>query len=221
MSRTTRRLLAVAVLFAVAAQGQDLRTILKRRQQGKNQERPAETSGNGAPDCRKNYMDGAVHGANPERCREVVVVPATNTFEYLDFRMTGGQAPEDGTTPMEVLLQAFLDENFKCLTTQRVSWRGVQGSASDRQFGDKRYVIDCRGDCRGVHYSLVRMGGVVTHHALTQPYPVIHIRTSLWNYSDFSWTFTRAEAKGPPPEIRIHTWSQGLGDYGAGCKLFE
>ena len=61
--------------------------------------------------------------------------------------MTGDVKLEDD--PIGEVFQWLKDDNYKCIDVRTVSWQTNGGSASGRQFGKKRYLIECRGDCRG------------------------------------------------------------------------
>jgi hypothetical protein len=134
------------------------------------------------------------------------------SFEYVDATMTGAVKLEDD--PIGEVFQWLKDDNYKCIDVRTVLWRGSTGNTTGRQFGKKRYLIECRGDCRGIRYEAIRDGAYQKFHCGTsKAFPVIHQETDLFVYRDFQWRFSRAASDGPPPTIRIYTWGVGA-DYG-------
>ncbi|MGE3177345.1 MAG: hypothetical protein AB7O32_07735 [Vicinamibacterales bacterium] len=145
----------------------------------------------------------------------------TNDLVYIDAAIASGQPGNLETLPVEEVFQWLYDEKFKCLQTGRVVWVGREGQASAVQFGTKRFVIDCRGDCRGIRY---RVGGnpgrrQVWHYGLSRPVPVIQAKSTVLSQHPFTWVFSRDTAAGTPPDIRVHSWSSVMGDYGPGCAI--
>ena len=126
--------------------------------------------------------------------------------------MTGDVKLEDD--PIGEVFQWLKDDNYKCIDVRTVSWQANSGSASGRQFGKKRYLIECRGDCRGIRYQTIRDGADRKfHYGMSKGFPVIHQQTDFFTYWDFQWRFTRASTDRPAPTIRIYTWGVGA-DYG-------
>lgn len=80
--------------------------------------------------------------------------------------------------------------------------------------GEKRVVIECRGDCREVRYSLGARSSfsiTIDHFGLSQPMPVLHF---IGPYYADGYTVQRRFARSTPvgdgPPIAIHIWSGGL-----------
>jgi hypothetical protein len=149
--------------------------------------------------------------------------PTRAGFVYIDAAIMNGANGNLEVTPVEEVFQWLYDAKNKCLGTAQVQWRGAEGRAEGRQFGTKRFVIDCRGDCRDIHY---RINGRLSdteqwHYGLSQPVPVLHLKSNdILAYHDFTWVFTRGSgASEQPPVIRIHSWSNTTGDYGGKCQL--
>ncbi len=139
------------------------------------------------------------------------------SFEYVDATMMGAVKLEDD--PIGEVFQWLKDDKYRCIDARTVLWQGNSGSASGRQFGKKRYVIECRGDCHGIRYQTIRDGAYQKfHYGTSKAFPVIHQQTDFMTYWDFQWKFTRASADRPAPTIRIYTWGVGA-DYGPADNL--
>jgi hypothetical protein len=139
------------------------------------------------------------------------------SFEYVDATMTGAVKLEDD--PIGEVFQWLKDDNYTCIDVRTVLWRADVGSASGRQFGKKRYLIECRGDCRGVRYQTIRDGAYQKfHYGTSKAFPVIHQQTDFAVYRDFQWRFTRPRTDQPAPTVRIYTWGAGA-DYGPANNL--
>lgn len=141
-------------------------------------------------------------------------------FEYVDARIAGTWDSQE-VEPVDSVGSWLNQSNWKCLTTNEVSWRGGTGKAEVRHFGKKMVVVDCRGACQGLTYRWSGWNGVVTHHGLSRPAPVVEMRNFSSASFDMTWTF---EYDGPAesrPRVFLHQWTSDPGDRGPGCRLFE
>jgi hypothetical protein len=147
--------------------------------------------------------------------------PTKADYVYIDAAMMNGANGNLEVMPVEEVFQWLYDSKYKCLRTEQVLWRGAEGRADSRQFGRKLFVIECRGDCRDIHYRIDRpVSAQQFHYGLSKPVPVLYFRSTDLAYHDFTWIFTRGTgASQQPPVMRIHTWSGTMGDQGAGCTL--
>jgi hypothetical protein len=195
----------------------------------------ARTAASGATTAGEKIAP-AVVAAGPEGSRTGMDVTNVRDFEYVDVTMLGATATAE-ISPLEEMFKWLEDQKFRCLSTRPVVWIGNQGTATDRFWGTKRYLIECRKNCAGLQYRQVGVyaGFWATryHFGLSQPYPLLQVRSLAPGYTDFKWEFTgpgqplsAAEARRRPPtsgqpEIYIHTWTNAAADEGAGCRLFE
>jgi hypothetical protein len=180
-------------------------------------------------------VQAALETASPEGNRIATIVnaeagvegsqsggpPTRNDYVYIDAVIAQGGDGNIESLPVEHVFQWLNDSKFKCLSTTFVTWgAGGEGMAQARQFGTKRFVIDCRGNCRGIRYRVNgRTNAEPWHYGLSQPVPVINMRSTALGTYDFAFVFTRANATGPEPTVRVHAWSSQFGDYGPGCKV--
>jgi hypothetical protein len=134
---------------------------------------------------------------------------------YVDDVMGQPTDPFQAVRPIDQLNQRLRDASYKCLSTTTVAWTGRQGRATTSHFRTKTYVVECDGDCSGVTYKIPLRGA---HGGRSRPYPVITIASAMLVDQPFPWEFTRTQG-AVPPRIRIHTWSNQLGDYGGGCRI--
>ncbi len=141
-------------------------------------------------------------------------------FEYFDAKMSPKGWERADIEPVDSVSDTLKSSKMKCLMTKHVAWNGQVGSASGRVWANKTYVIDCRGDCSKIRYSLSGTGAIVTHHGQSLPVPVLQLRGGFAEV-DFRWRFTRDPEHGSPPRILIHTWTHTLGDAGPGCDLYR
>ena len=147
-------------------------------------------------------------------------VPTKNDYVYVDAVIAKGGNGNLETLPVEQVFQWLFDAKFKCLSTTHVVWRGLEGSAAAVQFGTKRFVIDCRGNCRGLRYRVNgRTDAQWWHYGLSQPVPVVNLKSNDLSTNNFSWIFKRDSSTDQAPVVRIHAWSSIVGDYGPGCKI--
>ena len=105
------------------------------------------------------------------------------------------------------------------MDTAHVSWSpdGKRGSAGDVVFVRERYVMECDGNCAGVHY-IPQVSAQVVHFGTSQPVPVIELKSPWLGGSPFRWDFTRDNPAQPPPDIYIHRWTaSGFNGRGA-CR---
>ena len=173
---------------------------------------------------------GVAASSRPEFGKKTFVTGLGKEFEYTDATLTGDGSSSIGTEPIEEINQWLLDQKFKCLNLSKVklsnaSGRGTTAVARMQTIGDKRFVIVCNGDCRGVRYSItgrLKRGPTanrVWHFATSQPYPTFHIRSPLFLKSSIAFEF-RTQEPGATAEIKVFQWSAQFGDYGEGCKIF-
>jgi hypothetical protein len=149
-----------------------------------------------------------------------------NRFDYYDATFADTPAPglAVGIRPIDDVHQWFYENGHKCLSTRQAFWRSGVATATTEIFGRKSYVLECRGECRNLQYSMLMrtnnlMGG--THHGgKSRAYPVITVNASVWTQSTIDFQFKYAtSAPARPADIRVHTWSPGWGDYGGGCTI--
>jgi hypothetical protein len=179
-------------------------------------------------------VQAALETASPEGNRIATIVnaeagvegsqsggpPTKNDFVYIDAVIAKGGEGNLESLPVEHVFQWLYDSKFKCLSTTFAAWSAGEGTARATQFGTKRFVIDCRGNCRGLRYRVSgRADAQPWHYGLSQPVPVINMKSNGLGTNDFSFVFTRANAVGPSPTVRVHAWSSQFGDYGPGCKV--
>jgi hypothetical protein len=143
-------------------------------------------------------------------------------MEYLSEGGSGGGGRHADIDPIDRISQHLFDQKYKCLSTMHVLWSGTQAIIEHKTFGDKRAVIECRGDCREIRY---RVGArallpvTIEHFGLSQPLPMLHLRgPSVGGYTVL-WTFLRPNSVGAEPKMFVHEWSNGFGDYGRGCQF--
>ena len=143
-----------------------------------------------------------VHRASfkPERAN-LVVLQAADPFEAI--------------RPIDQLNQYLRDSSYKCLATSMVAWKGTEGAVTTPHFTVKSYVIECEGDCAGITYKAPEFA---YHAGRSRPYPLVTIQGGLLTERPLPWAFSRPDG-APEPRVRIHTWSNRLGDYGGGCRI--
>ena len=96
-----------------------------------------------------------------------------------------------------------------------MAWKGTEGAVTTPHFTVKSYVIECEGDCAGITYKAPEFA---YHAGRSRSYPLVTIRRG---YSPND----RCPGRSPglmerrSPGVRIHTWSNRLGDYGGGCRI--
>lgn len=156
----------------------------------------------------------------PERGRVIFNLTnyMTGPLEYWDSAMDSrGKARE--ADPIDDVVDWLKSQDFSCLGTQHVSWNadGTQGTASDRNDVRERYVIECDGDCRDLHY-LPALQATMFHFAATQPAPVMEFKGIWFGGQNFQWRFSRSRTSAPPPDVYIHRWSSAKILSGEPCK---
>jgi hypothetical protein len=156
----------------------------------------------------------------PERQKSIVNLAnlMPNSLEYWDASMDdSGKARE--SEPIDDVIDWLKSQNFSCLGTQRVIWNsnGTQGAASDRVDVRERYVIECDGNCSGLHY-MPYVQATIFHFAATQPVPVMEFKGTWFGGTNFQWKFTRTNTSTPPPEVYIHRWSSANILSGQSCR---
>ena len=156
----------------------------------------------------------------PERRAAATVVTGLNTpFEYVDAAMSDAPGTVRESEPIDDVIDWLRKEGFSCVDTSHVSWdpSGTRGEASDVVRTRERYVLECDGDCRGVHY-LPYVGAGVLHFGTLEPVPVLEIKNVWLGDLPFTWKITRDQATQPPPDIYVHRWtSSGFNAKGA-CR---
>lgn len=151
------------------------------------------------------------------RDSETEVSDWEGSFEYVDASLTPAGWKDVEVEPVDAVHWNLHNAGMKCLVTTFVRWQGLQATLPAEHFDTKWHVVECRGNCKGVRYEITVPTGLVFHHGLTTPVPVLQVRSPL---RDLKWVFTRPDARAPGPEVRIHTWSKSFGDSGPGCRLF-
>lgn len=144
-------------------------------------------------------------------------------LEYLSDTGTSGEGSHAVIAPIDKISQWLFNDKYKCLNTLRASWSGTRAVISHETLGDKRAVIECRGDCSDIRYSLgVRalLPVTIDHFGLSQPMPVLHLHGPSFGGFTVFWSFTRPNPVGNDPRIAVHVWSKDFGDAGSGC-LFD
>lgn len=147
--------------------------------------------------------------------------PWSRDFEYVDDVLLGKGQTDAGIAPIDRVMEAIKGRDLKCLATYNVSWTGKNGTARGRHFGAKTYVIECQGDCRGLHYRPDGVGGESSHYGITTAVPVIRIISALFASYEFTWRFTMPGSSNQAPRVRIHAWTSDPDDKGPGCQLFQ
>lgn len=156
----------------------------------------------------------------PERLAAATVVTGIYTpFEYIDAAMSDAPGTVRESEPIDDVIDWLRKEGFSCVDTAHVAWdaTGTRGEASDVVRVRERYVMECDGDCRGVHY-VPYVGAGVLHFGTLEPVPVLEIKNVSLGDLRFVWKITRDKATQPPPDIYIHRWTaSGFNATGA-CK---
>jgi hypothetical protein len=136
---------------------------------------------------------------------------------YFDVTLGRTRDEFESVRPLDRLFQGLVDQSYKCIGTSEVVWRRGEGVATSAIFGTKSYVIRCDGNCEGLTYRSAAGGA---HYGKPLPYPVVRVTSrSVGVTRDLVWSFARQDSAGPAPRIRIHTWSNQLGDYGGRCSI--
>jgi hypothetical protein len=135
-------------------------------------------------------------------------------FEYLSETTTSRGGSFDAIPSIDRVNRWLHSSNYKCMQSIVFSWDGTSTGTWYETAGEKRVVIECRGDCREVRYSLGARSSfpiTIDHFGLSQPMPVLHFIGPY--YADgytVQWRFTRPTLVGDGPQIAIHIWSGGL-----------
>jgi hypothetical protein len=141
------------------------------------------------------------------------------SFEYRDSAMSDAPGTVRESEPIDDVIDWMRKEGFSCMDTAHVSWdaSGTRGTAGDLVRTRERYVIECDGNCRGVHY-VPYANAQITHFGTSMPVPVIELKNVWLGELQFRWNITRDTASQPPPDIYIHRWTaSGFNARGA-CK---
>lgn len=135
-------------------------------------------------------------------------------FEYLTESANSGVGSHDTTSSIERVNRWLRSSNYKCMQSIEFSWEGTSTGTWYETTGEKRVVIECLGDCRGVRYAFGAWASypiTVDHFALSQPIPVLHFKGPYFSGGyTVKWRFTRPSSDGDGPPIAIHIWSGDL-----------
>jgi hypothetical protein len=138
-----------------------------------------------------------------------------DALTYVDDSIGRAPDPFEAIRPIDQLNQYLRDSSYKCLATSTVAWQGTQGAVTTPHFTVKSYVIECEGDCAGITYKAPEFA---YHAGRSRSYPLVTIQGGLLTERPLPWAFSRPD-RAPAPRVRIHTWSNRLGDYGGGCRI--
>ncbi len=136
--------------------------------------------------------------------------------------MSGDYKGEIGVEPIEEVNSWLFQSGYKCIASQSTSF-----SASTRPrlqfntFGNKRYVIFCRGECQNLTYRFATRGTVI-HMGKSQPVPVVQFVPSDIGRGDVPFEFL-SDNPNAAGTVTVSQWSPDSGDYGGGCAgtMFE
>ena len=139
-------------------------------------------------------------------------------LEYYDVTLGRADDPYEDIRPVDRAMQRLVDKSYKCIGTAQVRWRGNEGSATSAIFGTKVYLIECEGHCDGLTYKSPSVG---SHFGKSLPYPAVQLssRGPGLGSVPISWQFNHVNEHELPPRVRVHTWSNQLGDYGGQCVI--
>lgn len=143
-------------------------------------------------------------------------------FEYLDDGVRSQANGSSDIASIDKVSQWLFDQKYKCLQTIRITWSGTSSTIQQQTLGDKRAVIECRGDCREIRYNVgaqAILAVTIDHFGLSQPIPVLHLQGPSFGGYRVVWSFTRPNPVGDGPRIALHIWSKDFGDYGGGCRF--
>jgi hypothetical protein len=142
-------------------------------------------------------------------------------YHYVESAQS--QSDEPYVTPIETMEQNLHSDGYKCISYKDLALApGYRVDTGFRQFGDKTYVLQCTGDCADVFYTVgVRASAIVMHFGSRYYFPVVQASTGL-GYITAVWSIeNRASNPAHEVKLRVYQWTNDLGDYGGGCKLFE
>jgi len=143
-------------------------------------------------------------------------------FQYQDATTLSQESAPSPIAPVDRTSQWLHDQNYKCLKTLRVSWRGKHARVQYDTRGDKRVVLECQGNCRNLYYTVVGRAltpVTIEHFGQSQPLPMVHLRgPSVGGYT-VTWGFAQYNAAGKEPKVALHLWSNDFGDSGSGCDF--
>jgi hypothetical protein len=161
---------------------------------------------------------GAQQGPRPELSSKPVAVSSMQEFTYTDAAMTNQGKADLGVEPIDQLNQWLFDNRYKCIDslTVNVGASGPPSQVPIRHFGSKRYVVHCSGECQGLNYS-VASHHRIWHFGVSQPYPVLEIKSMTLGYGTVTFNFLRSNPQGSATVV-VSQWSGDTGDYGGGCK---
>jgi hypothetical protein len=156
----------------------------------------------------------------PERRKAITTLTnlMPSSLEYWDAAMDApGKARE--SEPIDDVIDWLKAQDFSCLGTRHVSWSsdGTQGTANDRVDVRERYVIECTGDCSGLHY-MPYVQATIFHFGATQPVPVMEFKGIWFGGTNFQWRFTKTPGSKSPPDVYVHRWSSAKMLSGQNCR---
>jgi hypothetical protein len=157
------------------------------------------------------------YSAPERRYSPTNVTGQDHDFEYLDSTMTDALGPLRESQPIDDEIDWLKENEYSCVSTRHVIWQGNKGTVIDQVSVTERFAIECDGNCKGVRYS-PRVNAIVVHLGLTQPVPVLQIKSAWLGGVQFQWQFTKPDDGQPAPEIFIHSWTQGSFNSGEGCS---
>lgn len=143
-------------------------------------------------------------------------------MEYLSEVGTETGGSHAAIAPIDQISQWLFDQKYKCINTMQVPWTGAQAVIRHQTLGDKRAVIECRGDCQDIRYGLgaqAILPVTIDHFGLSQPLPVLHLHGPSFGGYTAIWTFNRPNPVGGEPRMFVHVWSKDFGDAGDGCQF--
>lgn len=119
--------------------------------------------------------------------------------------------------PIDRVFETLRDADWKCLSSRRLIWRPESGRTTPfTVIGTKQVVIECDGNCDDLVLDYRVSSGQVTHHAMSQPVPVLTFHTG-WGDTRLEWFAVHRGAQ-PAPAVRFHLWGR-TGDMGPGCDI--
>lgn len=143
-------------------------------------------------------------------------------LEYLSETETSGEGRHAAIAPIDKISQWLFDDKYKCINTMRVSWNEASAVIQHTTLGDKRAVIECRGDCRDIRYGVgaqALLPVTIDHFGLSQPMPMLHLHGPSFGGFTVVWSFKRPNPVGNDPQIAVHVWTKDFGDAGSGCHF--
>lgn len=143
-------------------------------------------------------------------------------MEYTDWGLKPNQFRplQPGELPIDAANKWLYDNGYKCLHTDYVVWNPAADTVRARLSGDWMYVIECDGDCTRLRYSAAAEKPVIAQ-GTGQPVPMFRVGGTGWYNRTVEWRFYLPPSQRERPEIRIHAWSETMGDRGPGCSMIR